>query len=229
MDIIQFEPFVEKRPRPGDTEGKYGYVETEIFEIPEDYYYKLGYRKENSDETNTKISYRRKFYNCLEEKHEFKLPFTEEEKTIIAKKLGPNIFLAKRIIGSHDEEFVFKSPFKTEHLIRGKTQNNLNVNRIFENIRDPSKYTFLFKFNKMTPSDVVKVNKTSLHKEMKKIDIEKLSKGSFKYIVRTYSLDTFYEHIERLEKAKSLFTAEEIEKAKSKLFCYFNFLFISRF
>jgi len=216
LDIVQFEPFVEKQARPGDDRGKYGFVETELFEIPKEFYTKLGYRKANSDNRNTKISYRRHFSNSLEDKHQFKLPFTEEEKEKIKRKLGANIFLAKKIIGSHEQEFKYVSPFKTEHLVRGKTQMQITENSIFENIRDKSKYTFLYKFNKMTPDDTNKKNRSSLHKDMKSSQIQKLSKGTFKYLIRTYSIDMFEEHIKRLEKAKSLFSSEEIEKAKGK-------------
>lgn len=88
-------------------------------------------------------------------------------------------------------------------------------NRIFENIRDASKFTFNIKFNEMTPCDIKKVNKTSLHKEIPKSQLEKLSKGTFKYIVRVYTLDMFEQHIKRLERAKSLFSQKELDQAKS--------------
>lgn len=153
----------------------------------------------------------------MEDKHEFKLPFTEAEKEKILRKLGMNIFLAKKIISSHDQEFKFISPFKTEHLIRGKTQKEKKDNSIFENIRDVSKYTFQYKFNKMTPNMTNKLNKTSFNQEgMSKLDIQKISKGSFKYLIRTYSLDMFEEHVKRLEKAKSLFSEEDQIQAQGK-------------
>ena len=173
----------------------------------------MGYRKENSDNSKTKISYRRKFENCLEDKHQFKLPFSEEEKEKIKRKLSKNFLLSRRIIGSHLQEFKFTSPFKTEHLVRGKTQMETNINSIFENIRDPSKYTFIYKFDKMTADDTDKTNKTTFHNGMSQAQIQKLSKGSFKYLIRTYSIDMFDEHLKRLQKAKALFPEDQIKKA----------------
>ena len=63
----------------------------------------------------------------------------------------------------------------------------ITENSIFENIRDKSKYTFLYKFNKMTPDDTNKKNRSSLHKDMKSSQIQKLSKGTFKYLIRVYN------------------------------------------
>lgn len=157
----------------------------------------------------------------MDDKHSFKLPFTEREKQLIDSRLDFNIFLARKIILSHEEEFSYVSPFKTEHLIRDKTLQDKKDNVIFENIRDKSKYTFTYKFNKMTPDDTNKTNKTSLHKKMSKNEIQKLSKGSFKYLIRTYSIDMFEQHIKRLEKAKSLFSKEQIKEAQSNFFLNF--------
>ena len=73
----------------------------------------------------------------------------------------------------------------------------------------------------MTSVKTVKINKTSFHKAMSKSEMEKISKGTFKYVCRAYSEDTFNEHIARLEKAKSLFSKDEIEQTKS------NYIFLT--
>ena len=165
----------------------------------------------------TKISYRRIFSDNLEEKNQFKLPFTDREIEKIKQKLNEkNFFLMKKIIGSHEEEFIFKSPFKTEHLIRGKTQMEKNINSIFENIRDPSKYAFMIKNNKMTSDNTNKKNKTSLHDEVSEAQIQKLSKGTFKYLIRVYNEEMYNQHIRRLEKAKSLFPKDQINQPVKK-------------
>jgi hypothetical protein len=184
----------------------------EIFDIPNDYYFKLGYKKENSD-LDTKISYRRIFPNNLEEKNQFKLPFTDIEiekiKQILSEK---NFILMKKILSSNNEEFCFRSPFKTEHLIRGKTQTENNIFSLFENIRDRSKYAFMIKNNKMIPDKTNKKNKTSLHDEHNEAIIQKLSKGTFKYLIRVYNQSMFDQHIERLKKAHSLFSKDQIDE-----------------
>lgn len=221
LDIIHFEPFFEKRPRGGiplegnKKKGPVPMIEKEIFEIPRSHYFKLGYKKENSD-AEKKISYRRIFSDTLEEKNNFKLPFTEKEIDTINSKLSDRIFLRQKILKSQDKEFIFNSPFKTEHLIRGKTQQEKNNNSLFENMKDASKYAYVIKNNEMIPDDTDKKNKTSLHGESDGAQIQKLSKGTFKYLIRTYNNDMFNNHIKRLEKAISLFHKDQIGLHKRK-------------
>jgi hypothetical protein len=194
-------------------------INKEIFDIPNDYYFKLGYKKENSD-LDTKISYRRIFSKNLEERNQFKLPFSNKEFEIITQKLSEkNYFLMKKILGSNNEEFIFNSPFKTEHLIRGKTQTEKNIFSLFENIRDGSKYAFMIKNNTMIPDNTNKKNKTNLHDEISEAIIQKLSKGTFKYLIRVYNLNIFNQHIERLKRANSLFSKDQInESLKENIF-----------
>lgn len=220
MDVISFKPFTANKPRPGDSKGAYPMIEDEIFHIPQQYYYKLGYKKINSD-IPTEITYRRYSNTCLEE-FKFKLPFTEQEKSIILQKLNSYKDIANRILSEASQDLSFEQPFRTEHLIRGKTQTGKNQNSLFENFRDKSKYTFSVEAGIVKANETPLVSNNIFDKMQKNESMEamrqRLSKGQFKYLMRIYNHKMFDQHINRLEKAIALFSdikSEEIQKIKN--------------
>lgn len=233
MDIVSFKPYTAKKRRPGDSKGSYPLIEDELYTIPREYYYKLGYIKISSD-TPTELTYRRYFNTPLEESNSFKVPFTEEEKATLKDKLIKYSDIYNKIISSSTEAFRFKQPFRTEHLIRGKTQTEKNQNSLFENFRDKAKFTFTVEKGMMKPNETLLVRNSLQDKQSKNESIEatrqRLSKGQFKYLMRIYNTEMFEKHLNRLEKSIALFSdvkSEEIEQIKkSKVFKSFLFLII---
>lgn len=228
MEIITFNPFKELRYRKGDKTGNFAPIEDEVFRIPKKFYSKLGYEKINSD-INTSISYRRIFDTSLEDCKEFKAPFTAEEKRLLFSRLGANSALAAKILNLRSEPFKFKTPFKTEHLIRSRTTADKAENSLFENIRDKSKFNFRVKNGVMIPDITNKSNRYAVH-SLSEAELQKMSKGQFKYLLRIYNQDMFRQHVQRLEKAVMLYDEKDVNKKGSQEFKEKSiFLFICSF
>lgn len=111
----------------------------------------------------------------------------------------------------------FKTPFITEHLIRGKTQAEKNENSLFENIKDKSKFNFKIKNGIMSADQTDKSNRSSM-KNLSEAEIHRLSKGEFKYLLRIYNYDMYSQQINRLERAIMLFQDKKFNENISKEF-----------
>jgi len=146
------------RLRKGDKGGNYAPIEDEVFVVPKKFFFKLVYEKLNSDE-NTFISYRRIFDSSLEDCIDYKLPFTQEEKRLILTRFGSITDIARKILSIRAEFFKFKTPFKTELLIKRRISDDKSENSLFESIKDKSKFNLTIKNGVMIADDTNKSNR----------------------------------------------------------------------
>jgi len=136
----------------------------------------------------------------LEDCIDYKLPFTQEEKRLILTRFGSNTDIARKILSIRAEPFKFKTPFKTELLIKRRISDDKSENSLFESIKDKSKFNLTIKNGVMIADDTNKSNRYSVH-NLSEAELQKMSKGQFKYLLRIYNHNMFRQHIERLEKA----------------------------
>lgn len=232
LDIIVFEPITREKIFDGKNKEnlstndlylleKYGKLNEEVFEVPSELYYKkIGHDKISLD-PKAKKHYRRCIDRPLEEVNykisaesneneylTFKIPINNKEMKLIERmdfitSIDEEILSQLRIKREDEKTFLFKSVFKKEYILRGKSNFEKRKNFIFDSMRDPLKFIFINDKDVLRSINFENVygNQNSQfdnHREylaMKK----KLSKGEFLYLARIYNKSLFERNLKILE------------------------------
>lgn len=143
--------------------------------------------------------------------HQFKID--EDYKNILKEKISRSV---------KDDVFYFLSPFKKEHLIRGKSNKDKKKTFIFDSMKDPMKYIFIHKDDAMKPIEFDQIHKKDTSQLDNKREAEKLkrqlSKGEFIYLIRIFNPEIFKRNLKILEGLDRMKNDRKIVKRKNKFF-----------
>lgn len=248
LDIIVFEPITrEKYFDESNKENlskndlymleKYGKLNEEVFEVPSELYYKkIGHDKISLDSC-AKKHYRRYFDRPLEEVNlkisadinedeylTFKIPINNKEMKLIERmdfitSIDQDILYELKSQREDEKLFVFKSTFKKEYILRGKTNFEKRKNFIFDSMRDPLKYIFINDkdyLKSINFDDVYGNQNSQFDNQRENLAMKKkLSKGEFLYLARIYNKSLFERNLKILEEIYKM--KEERRRIKGNL------------